>query len=204
MTTLQLAIFTVTLLVALYGHISYLLEIPRRTVRPKAITWLIWGILGTCVAVVQLRHGAGLGAIGAITGAVSGYALAATSWIYGHRHIHGSDILSLALAGVALLCWGIFGDTVAVIVATIVYLIGFIPSIVRAWKAPRNERLTPFVTAWLKYALSLLILQSFSVETVVYPAILSIANLLFVIFLIVRRKIAPKPKKSKKQRARRN
>lgn len=198
MTTFQLAIFTATLIIALYGHISYGLEIPKKTVRPKAITWLIWAVLSTCVSIVQLRHGAGLGSVGAITGAVSGYVLAATAWVYGHRHIHGSDVLSITLTVVALLCWGIFGDTVAVIIASFVYIIGFTPSLVRGWMAPRNERLTPFVTAWLKYALSLLILQSVSPATVVYPAILSAANLLFVLFLVWRRKIVPK--KSKKRR----
>ena len=198
MTTLQLAIFIITLIIALYGHISYGLEIPKRTLRPKAITWLIWGVLSTCVAVIQLRHGAGLGSVGAITGAVSGYILAITAWTYGHRHIHEADIVSIVLAMGALICWGIFGDTIAVIISSLVYIVGFVPSLVRAWRAPHNERLTPFMTAWLKYALSLLILQSFSLETVIYPAILSVANLLFVLFLIARRKTVPK--KSKKRR----
>ncbi len=192
MTNTQLILFWIALVVALYGHISYGLEIPKRTLRPKAITWLIWGVLSTCVAIIQLRHGAGLGSVGAITGAISGYILAITAWVYGHRHIHEADVISVALAMGALVCWGLFGDTVAVAVASLVYLIGFIPTLVRGWKAPRNERITPFITAMLKYLLSLAILQSISFETVTYPLILAVANLIFAAFLIARRKAVQK------------
>ena len=62
----RLIVFFVAIAAALYGYIHYGREIPKKTLRPRTTTWLIWGVLSTCVAIVQLRHGAGLGSIGAI------------------------------------------------------------------------------------------------------------------------------------------
>ena len=179
--------FFVAIAAALYGYIHYGREIPKKTLRPRTTTWLIWGVLSTCVAIVQLRHGAGLGSIGAIMGAVSGYVLALLSWRYGHHHIHRADVVSIILSLFVLLLWSVVGDTITVAAAALVYLIGFIPTTIRAYKKPHNERLAPFAMAVVKYVLSMAILGHFSPETVLYPAVLTGANLGFLVMVSLRR-----------------
>lgn len=187
-------LFALAALISLYGYVRYGMEVPKRTLRPRAATWLIWGVLSTCVTIIQLENGAALGVIGALLGAISGYVLAAMAWHYGHRKIHEADVISIILAFGVLIAWGFIGDTVTVVAASLVYLVGFTPTVVRAVKAPHNERMTPFVTSIIKYSLSIAILGHFSLETLIYPVILALANLFFVILLYIRRKQVPKSK----------
>lgn len=186
--TIKIILFILAIAVSLYGYVYYGRQIPTRKLKPRTFTWLIWGILSTCAAIVQLHHGAGLGAVGAILGAGSGYVLAAMAWRYGNRRIHEADIISLSLAIAALVAWVLLGDVVAIIAAAFVYLVGFIPTVVRAIKAPYNERMLPFAASVFKYGVSLAILGSFSVETVTYPAALMVANILFILLLFVKRR----------------
>ncbi len=184
---MQLILFIIAIAVGLYGYVQYGREIPKKTLRPRAATWLVWGILSTAVAFIQITNGAGLGAVGAVMGAISGYILAVMAWNYGHRHIHEADIASIFLAASAFVVWGVYGDTAAVVMASFIYLIGFLPTVVRATKAPRNERLTPFVTATIKHGISLLLLATVSVETAVFPLVLATANAAFVAYLLIHR-----------------
>lgn len=184
----QTVLLLLAMSAALYGYIHYGREIPKKTLRPRPFTWLIWGVLSTCVAIIQIRNGADLGTIGALLGAASGYVLAGMSWFYGHRHVHGADIVSLLLAITLLFMWGVVGDAATAVAATLVYLVGFIPTVIRAYKAPKNERQAPFAMAVIKYSISFVLLGSVSVATAVYPVVLALANLLFLLMLIYRRK----------------
>ena len=180
-------LFGIAVAIALYGYAYYGRETFKKTLRPRPFTWLIWGILSTAVTIVQLRHGAGLGAVGAALGAMSGYTLAGMAWLYGHRRVHTTDIISSICALFVLLLWSVFGDAFAVIAATSVYLVGFIPTILRGWKAPRHESTVPFVTAVVKHGVSIIILGSYSLETLTYPLMLTVMNGVFVVALALRR-----------------
>ena len=169
---------------AVYGYVEYGREIPKKTLRPRPFTWLIWGILSTCVTVIQIQNGAELGVVGAVLGAVSGYILAGMAWYYGHRKIHEVDILSLVLAAGVLVLWGFVGDQVTAIAATLVYMIGFVPTVVRAVKAPTHERILPFAMSVFKYTISFVLLEKVSVETAIYPIGLALANAAFIVMIL--------------------
>lgn len=182
---------------ALYGYISYGIKIPKRQLAPRPFTWLIWGILSSCVTVIQINNGADLGTVGALMGALSGYVLAAMSWYYGKRRIYSTDVLSLMLASAVLVGWLFVGDAATVIAATAVYLIGFAPTVARAWQAPHKEGQAPFAMAVVKYTISFVLLGVVTIETAVYPVGLALANLAFLIMLRSRRLMAPQLRRSK-------
>lgn len=108
----MLEIFLTILIVAisLYGYVMYGLETKRKVLRPRAATWLIWAILGTCVSYLQLKHGAGLGAIVTVVTASANYVLAGMAWRYGNKNIHPVDILSSLAAVGVLILWATVAD----------------------------------------------------------------------------------------------
>ena len=136
------------------------------------------------MTVIQIQNGAELGVVGAVLGAVSGYILAGMAWYYGHRKIHEADILSLVLAAGVLVLWGFVGDQVTAIAATLVYMIGFVPTVVRAVKAPTHERILPFAMSVFKYTISFVLLEKVSVETAIYPIGLALANAAFIVMIL--------------------
>ena len=185
---------------ALYGYISYGVKIPKHQLSPRPFTWLIWGVLSSCVSVIQINNGADLGTVGALLGAISGYVLAAMAWRYGKRRIYTADVISLIFAGVVLAAWAFVGDAATAIAATFVYLIGFIPTIMRGWRAPHKEGQAPFAMAVVKYTISLILLGVVTIETAVYPVVLAIANLAFLVMLRTRRSLVRKPRLAKNRR----
>lgn len=184
----EIFLLLVAIAASLYGYIHYGKQIPGRGLKPRPFTWLIWGILSTCVSVIQIKHGASLGTVGALLGAASGYILAGMSWYYGKRRVYKTDVVSLVLAGCVLTAWAFVGDAITVVMATTVYMIGFIPTVARAWKAPYKEGRLTFAMSVLKYTISFILLGSVSVETAVYPVGLALANLAFLVVLAARRR----------------
>lgn len=180
-------LLAVAVAASLYGYIQYGIKIPKRQLMPRPFTWLIWGILSSCVTIIQINNGADLGAVGALLGAVSGYVLAGMSWRYGKRRIYAADIVSLILAALVLMGWLFIGDAATAVAATFVYLIGFMPTIMRAWKAPYKEGRAPFAMSVVKYTISFVLLGTVSLETAIYPVVLALANLAFLIMLQLRR-----------------
>lgn len=188
MEKIQIILLVVAIVASMYGYIHYGRQIPVRGLKPRPFTWLIWGVLSTCVSVIQIKHGASLGTVGALLGAASGYILAGMSWYYGKRRVYGTDVASLVLAGCVLLAWAFVGDAITVVMATTVYMIGFIPTVARAWKAPHKEGRLTFAMSVLKYSISFILLGSVSIETAVYPIALALANLAFLLMLALRRR----------------
>lgn len=201
---LEFFLTTIIVAISLYGYVVYGVETKRKTLRPRAATWLIWAILGTCVSYLQLKHGAGLGAVVTIVAAGANYVLAGMAWHYGHKNIHPIDILSSLAAVGVLILWATASDEVTTVFATLTYLFGFLPTYERAWRKPYDENITPFITNTLKYALSLLVIGHYAVETALYPAILAIFNAVFLTMVLIRRRQVKKPKKplAKKKRTR--
>ena len=192
---IEFILTTIIVMISLYGYVVYGLETKRKVLRPRAVTWLIWAILGTCVSYLQLKHGAGLGAVVTMVAAGANYVLAGMAWHYGHKNIHPIDIVSSLAAIGVLVLWTTASDSVTTVFATVTYLLGFLPTYERAWRKPYDENITPFVTNTLKYALSLLVIGNIVLETALYPAILAIFNATFLIMVLVRRKLHKIPKK---------
>lgn len=190
--------------ISIYGYIVYGIETRRRTLRPRAATWLIWAVIGTCVSALQLEHGAGIGAAVTIIAAIANYILAGMAWYYGHRTVHPIDVVSsLAALGVFVL-WATVGDVVTVAVATVAYLFGFMPTFERAYRKPYSENLAPFVANILKYALSLLTIEQLNIETTLYPVILTVFNAMFLVMILVKRRKNPQKPLAKNKRKRYN
>lgn len=192
---LDLFLTTIIIAISLYGYVVYGLETKRKTLRPRVATWLIWAILGTCVSYLQLKHGAGYGAVVTIVAAGANYILAGMAWHYGRKKIHPIDILSGALAIGVLVLWMTASDSVTTVFATMTYLFGFLPTYERAWRKPYAENITPFITNTLKYALSLLVVGNFVIETTLYPVTLAIFNGVFLVMVLRRRHLQKSSKK---------
>lgn len=173
---------------SLYGYASYGLATARRHIRPRTATWFIWALLSTCVAYLQLKHGAGLGASVTIVAAIANYILAGLAWGYGHRSVHPIDSVSLLATVGVLLLWLFASDETTLLFAAVAYVIGFAPTFERSYRKPRVEHLQPFVMNVIKYAGSLAVMTVYSFETLIYPVILVVLNGIFLCMIWWRRK----------------
>lgn len=146
------------------------------------------GTLVVCVA--QLRGGGGAGAwVIGVSGLLT-CSVAILAWVKaGDRSIVPVDYLFLALAGSALPLWFLTETALsAVIVLTIVDLLGFGPSVRKAWHEPCSENALFFGLGAFRNGLVVLALEAYSWTVVLFPAAIGLACLLFVGLILVRRK----------------
>jgi len=174
--------------VAFYPYVRSIL---RNETKPHVFSWFIWGIGTIVVFVAQASDGGGYGAwvigiSGLITLGIAGLAWRKSA----DMSFVAMDWLFLLLAGSALPLWFLTDTALAaVIVLTIVDLLGFGPSIRKAFHLPREESAIFFTISALRNAFVLLALENYSWTTILFPAAVGLACLLFVALIILRRRL---------------
>ncbi|MEO0883681.1 MAG: hypothetical protein AAFY34_13270 [Pseudomonadota bacterium] len=171
-------------------YVPYSRSILRGATRPHVFSWIIWGGGTIIVFFAQLADGAGLGAwpIG-----VSGLITCAIAYLAflkaGDRSIVAVDWVFLCLAAMAVPLWGLTSNALsAVIVLTTVDLLGFGPSFRKAYSAPYEDSVLFFSLSVLRNALVLIALEAVNWTTALFPAAVGAACLMFVAWLLVRRR----------------
>ncbi|MEM6626656.1 MAG: hypothetical protein AAF719_08135 [Pseudomonadota bacterium] len=174
------------------AFVPYILSILAGETKPHVFSWLIWGFGTVVVFVAQLLDGGGYGAwVIGISGCIS-FSIAVLAWLKsGDTSIVKMDWVFLILAASALPLW-VFTETAlsAVIVLTLVDLLGFGPSIRKAYDAPNEESAIFFAVGALRNAFVVLALDNYSWTTVLFPAAVGIACCLFVGLIVTRRRIS--------------
>jgi len=177
-----------TVLIAILSYSFYFRDMFKGKTKPHTLTWLIWGLLNTFIFMQQLTHGAGPGAW--VT-AVAGFAnllIFVFSFKYGERRITIIDWICLIGAAILLVLWLQTSDaTLSVMLASLIFVVGFIPTIRKAWSKAHEETAITFALNSLKFFIALFALGSVSIVTAFYPAVLFVLNGAFAIFLIVKR-----------------
>ncbi|MFD2111384.1 hypothetical protein [Thiorhodococcus fuscus] len=172
------------------AFLPYLMGILRGSVRPHVFSWFIWG-LTTCV--VFLAQIAAEGGVGAWPIGISGLftlTIAALAWIRrADVSISRVDWVLFLAALSSLPFWYATSDPLwAVVILTGVDLLGFGPTLRKAYAAPRSESVLFFALMAVRNGLVVLALEHHSVTTILFPATIGLACLAIIGILSVRRR----------------
>ena len=189
---IKTAIGALTILIALVSYSFYFKDIFRKSTKPHSVSWLVWAVLNGVTFLTQSENGAGAG------GWVTGFAALASGLIflvsvrYGEKNITSTDwyCLVIALAVIGLWYQARTG-TLSVSLASLAFIIGFIPTFRKSVRKPHQETAITYFLNGLKFLLALYALDAISLTTALYPATLAVMNLGFVAFLILRRSKYP-------------
>lgn len=175
----------------LYAFIPYIRDILRGATRPHVFSWVIWGSTTFVVFLAQLQ---GQGGIGAWPIGVSG---SITIFIAVLAYLKRADIsitlvdwLFFVAALSSLPLWYFTADPLwAVVILTLVDVLGFGPTLRKAYASPHSESPAFFALFTLRNLLVVLALEHYSVTTVLFPAVIAAACLLLIGLIIVRRRV---------------
>jgi len=179
------------IVLTLVAFLPYLRSILTGTTRPHVFSWIIWGTTTSMVFIAQLADRGGVGAwpIG-VSGAITiGIAVLA----YRKRAdttITVTDWLFFCAAMSSAPLWYFTADPMwAVILLTTVDMLGFGPTIRKAYAQPASESVVFYALYTLRCILVIVALEHYSVTTVLFPAAVGGACLVLIALLAYRRRV---------------
>jgi len=183
----------VAIVLTLVAFFPYIRSIIAGATRPHVFSWVIWGATTFVVFLAQLEDGGGTGAwpIG-VSGIVTIFiALLA----YGRRadvSISRTDWLFLVAALSSLPFWYFTSDPLwAVVILTTVDVLGFGPTVRKAYRLPHSESLLFFGLFAARNLIVIMALEHRSITTVLFPAVIATACILLMTMVMYRRRVLP-------------
>ena len=189
--SLKLIFSALAIIFTFVAFVPYIRSILADVTKPHVFSWIIWGTTTVIVFFAQLEAKGGMGAwpigvSGAITVGIAILAAAKRS----DMSITRTDWLFLLAALTALPFWYFTSNPLwAVVILTVVDLLGFGPTIRKAYNFPLQENMPFFVLFMARNTFSLLALEHYSFATVLFPLSVGCACLFLVAMVSYRRKV---------------
>lgn len=187
---LKLLFSAIAVALTLVAFIPYIRSIVTGKTKPHVFSWIIWGITTMIVFFAQLQAEGGIGAwpIG-ISGAI-------TILIACLAIVKRADVTITKLDGVffssailSLPVWYFTTDPFwAVLILTVVDLLGFGPTIRKVYDDPFSENRLFFLLFLLRNMFAIFALESYSVTTVLFPLSILLACAVLIVMITIRRK----------------
>ncbi len=179
----------IAIALTLMAFYPYLRGILQGKIKPHVFSWLIWGTTTFVVFLAQLAAHGGVGSwpIG-VSGMITILIAIAAYVKRADIAITRVDWLFFISALAALPLWYFTSNPVwAVVVLTVVDLLGFGPTARKAYTHPYSESLPFFALFAARNILAVMALESYSIATVLFPAAVASACALLMSLIVYRR-----------------
>lgn len=179
----------IAILITFVAFYPYIRSILNGSINSHVFSWIIWGTTTSVVFFAQLEDNGGVGAwpIG-VSGSVTIFVAILAYLKRGDISISRTDWLFFISAISSLPFWYFTSDPLwAVVILTLVDVLGFGPTIRKAYDSPHSESLLFFTLFTARNLIAILALENYSLTTVLFPAVISVACILLIIMVIGRR-----------------
>ena len=189
----QIILGIIAAIVGFSGYIPYFRDIIKRSIKPHAFSWLVWGLMQGLVFFASTSKGGGAGAWVIGAGSILCMIIFVISIFRGEKEITTVDKASLIFAFLGMGLWIITSNPLwSVIIASAVDAVGYIPTIRKAYKRPYEESVTLYIFSGASLVVALFALQSLNLTTLLYPVSYIIVVSLFVGTVLIRRLSIPR------------
>lgn len=179
----------IAIVLTFIAFIPYICSILKNEIKPHVFSWVIWGSTTFIVFFAQLEGGGGVGAwpIG-ISGLITIYVAFLAAVKKSDCTITRLDWCFFLLAMASLPIWYATSDPLwAVLILTTVDLLGFGPTVRKAYAQPLEESLVFFSVFMMRNIVVITALEYYSLTTVLFPAAIAAACFLLIIMVTIRR-----------------
>ena len=184
----------VAVVLTFIGYAPYILDIFRGKTRPHIFSWLIWSIITGIIYALQVSAGAGAGSWMTLSLVVIMLFIFCLSLKQGSRNIKKIDVVFLVLALCAIPLWLVVKQPVlSIVLLSAIDMAAFFPTVRKSWNDPYSETLSFYVITTFRHVLSFFALSEYNIVTWLFPASWIVANALFAVVLVVRRKKSSLP-----------
>lgn len=185
----KIVLSAAAIVVTFIAFVPYLVGILLNKTKPHVFSWVIWSTTTLAVFVAQLTDHGGAGAWPIGVSGVITMLIACLAFIKrADITITRMDCLFFCLAVSAIPMWYLTSDPLwAVVVMTIVDLLGFFPTFNKVYLDPDSEPLSFVILFLIRNILVILALEHYSMTTVLFPAVIGLACLCLSLLIILRR-----------------
>ncbi len=190
-TSVKLIFSGFAIIVTFFAFVPYIRSILSGDTKPHLFSWLIWSITTIIVFFAQLEANGGIGTwpIG-ISGAITGFIAFLAFIKRTDNTIKTVDWVFLLAALASLPVWYYTSNPLwAVVILTAVDLLGFGPTIRKAYTYPHEESILFFMLFTVRNTLAILALDHYSTATVLFPLSVAIACTMLSIMIWYQRRI---------------
>ncbi len=192
--TIKNIIGIVAIALTFIGYAPYFRDLLKGKTKPHIFSWFIWAIVTSIIFALQVSAGAGLGSVVTLAVAVISLSIFILGFKNGNKIIKKVDVVFLVLALLAMPLWLVIKQPVlSIILLSTIDMLGFAPTVRKSWNAPYSETLSLYTITTFRHGLSIVALANYNIVTLLFPSTWVIANALFSIMLIIRRKKIPNP-----------
>lgn len=169
----------------------YIRAIMRGEIKPHTFSWIVWGTTTFIVFLAQLEDHAGAGAWPTgVSGIITLYVAVIAFIKRSDITITKIDWAFFITAMTSLPLWYFTSDPLwAVVILTIVDVLGFGPTVRKAYIFPFEEQLSFFALFMVRNSIAIMALENYSLTTVLFPAVTGFACLLLVLIVSCRRRM---------------
>ena len=179
----------IAVILTFIGYFPYIRDILNKKTKPHIFSWIIWTIVTGIIYLLQVSDGAGAGSWVTLCLTLILLLIVFLSIKNGHKDIKKLDLVFLILALLALPIWLIIKQPIlSIILLTTIDMLGFLPTIRKSWNSPYSETLSFYIITTFRHGLSILALEKYSIITWLFPVSWVLANAIFSLILIIRRK----------------
>lgn len=178
------------IIITFIAFAPYIRSILKDEIRPHLFSWMIWSSTTLIVFIATIEGGAGVGAwpIG-LSGLITLFITILAYRRSGDRSITPLDWLFLLAALSSLPFWYLSADPLwAVVILTTIDLLGFGPTLRKAYHQPHEEGLSLFIIYSFRNLLVIGAMERYSVTTVLFPAAIAVACLGVILTVSIRRR----------------
>jgi hypothetical protein len=180
----------VAIVLTFVAFVPYIRTIISGTTKPHVFSWVIWGATTFVVFLAQIEGKGGVGAwpIG-VSGSITIFVAILAYVKRADIAITKTDWLFFVSAMSSLPLWYLTSDPWwAVVVLTTVDVLGFGPTVRKAYSFPHSESLLFFSLFAARNLLVIVALENYSVTTVLFPAVIAAACALLMAMVTYRRR----------------
>lgn len=180
----------IALILTVIAFFPYLHSILSGRTKPHVFSWIIWAVTTIIVFFAQLADGGGFGAW------IMGFSGIITMFIAILAYVKKSDDaikpIDWAFLGIALLSlpfWYFTSNPLwAVIILTFVDLVGFLPTMRKAFVKPFEEQILLYAITSVRNILSIVALENYTATTILFPAVITVQCVVLIFILVIQRK----------------
>src|SRR5581483_710337 len=175
--------------IALFSYALYVWKTLRAQARPHPLSWLIFGVLSGTGFLIQRDAAAGPGSwVMGVTAAVC-LMLCLIGLRQGERSFPWYEWAFLAAAAIVFAFYLVSRQpALSAMLASIVNMLGFGPTLTKAWARPYSDSSATFTLNGLKFVPLLFAMDTVSIATCVLPASLVVTNLAVALTIVLRRR----------------